>query len=549
MSDRAQQHEEMAHEARHWVRLTRACNNRCVFCLDELTREGTLVPRREVLDEIVRGRRGGARRLILSGGEPTIHPDFVLFVRAGRRAGYRHIQTVTNGRMLSYAGLLRRCVEAGLGEVTFSVHGADAPQHDELVGVPGAHAQTIKALGLALQTRGLIVSVDICLCAANIEQLPLMLEQLLAMGVREFDLLQVVPFGRAFDGDRAHLAYDLARARPHLQRALQLCRRPDVHVWFNRFPPPFLEGHEQLIQDPHKLHDEVRGRQQELQAWLDGGEPLRCRQPHRCQHCYLRRLCANLEQQQQRLARRAFDVWRVELCGDDHEPCPRPPWPLPGLWVKAPDLACALPLLDAVEATTVVLELARYDHGLRRWLSHLPHPRPSVRVFASTCETLEQLLELDLLGLRSTLEVVAWLSGEIAELLLLRRAREPAMRLPLLARRDHLSAAESRRFDADLPDFFSRLGQPVAAGGVPCCISGRPPPPPPAVLEASMLRPASDGAPRLDLHGCTTNFILHHNLSKSLRCGACALDPGCQGVQLNYIRAHGYGVLRPLAGV
>ncbi|MDP7111173.1 MAG: radical SAM protein, partial [Myxococcota bacterium] len=60
------------------------CNNRCAFCLDSDAQDGTLASREEVEAELVRGRDQGAHRLILSGGEASIHPDFLHFVRRGR---------------------------------------------------------------------------------------------------------------------------------------------------------------------------------------------------------------------------------------------------------------------------------------------------------------------------------------------------------------------------------------------------------------------------------------------------------------------------------
>ena len=56
--------------------------------------------------QIVEGRKTGAERLILSGGEPTMHPNFLDFVKLGKRAGYRKVQTVTNGRMFTYPEFL-----------------------------------------------------------------------------------------------------------------------------------------------------------------------------------------------------------------------------------------------------------------------------------------------------------------------------------------------------------------------------------------------------------------------------------------------------------
>jgi hypothetical protein len=108
------EHEEAAHEQRNWVRLTFDCNDRCVFCLDAHTHDGTVRAREEIKAQILDGRRKGAQRLILSGGEPTIHPDFVDFVRLGRMAGYRKVQTVTNGRMFAYPEFLKKSLDAGL---------------------------------------------------------------------------------------------------------------------------------------------------------------------------------------------------------------------------------------------------------------------------------------------------------------------------------------------------------------------------------------------------------------------------------------------------
>ena len=95
------EHEDAAHEKRNWVRLTFDCNNRCTISLDTDTHEGEIRERDDVKRQILDGRASGATRLILSGGEPTIHPSYIDFIRLGARAGYGKIQTVTNGRLFS----------------------------------------------------------------------------------------------------------------------------------------------------------------------------------------------------------------------------------------------------------------------------------------------------------------------------------------------------------------------------------------------------------------------------------------------------------------
>src|SRR5690606_18745485 len=169
--------EDAAHQKRNWVRLTFDCNDRCVFCLDAHTHDGTNRSREEVKAQILDGRRKGAERLILSGGEPTIHPDFVQFVKLGRMAGYKKIQTVTNGRLLAYKEFLTRCIDAGPGEITFSIHGVNARIHDALVGTKGAFEQEIKGLQNALDDGRVIINIDVCVNRGNVKTLPDLLEK------------------------------------------------------------------------------------------------------------------------------------------------------------------------------------------------------------------------------------------------------------------------------------------------------------------------------------------------------------------------------------
>ena len=313
------EHEEAAHERRNWVRLTFDCNDRCVFCLDAHTHDGTNRAREEVKAQILDGRRKGAERLILSGGEPTIHPDFVDFVRLGRLAGYRKVQTVTNGRMFAYGDFLKRSLDAGLGEITFSIHGPNAKIHDALVGTKGAFEEEVTGLKQALADGRPIINIDVCVNRGNVKQLPELLATFTAMGVREFDLLHVIPFGRAYTEGKETLFYDLEEMRPYLLEAFAYARKPGIHIWLNRFPPQHLEGFEDLIQDPYKLGDEVRGRKEEYAHLLERGVALDCRSPHRCGHCYLQPLCDTLEEVRETVEAAKFAVLRIDTQWEEQQ--------------------------------------------------------------------------------------------------------------------------------------------------------------------------------------------------------------------------------------
>ncbi|HWA72730.1 MAG TPA: radical SAM protein [Polyangiaceae bacterium] len=565
-------HEQAAHEKRNWVRLTFDCNDRCIFCLDAHTHTGEMRAIDDVREQILDGRRKGAERLILSGGEPTIHPNYVDFIRLGRMAGYAWIQTVTNGRLFSYADFLTRCVDQGLSEITFSIHGPNAKVHDALVGTKGAYEQEIRGLENALADGRVVVNIDIVINRANVKHLPEMLQKYSAMGVKEFDLLQVVPFGRAFTEGRDTLFYDLREARPYLLEALEFSRRPDVHIWMNRFPPEHLEGFEHLIQDPYKLNDEVRGRKEEFALLLDWGTELDCRDPNRCRYCYLQRLCDTLENVRDRHAKRSFEVVRIDtkweakqapVFGGDPASARRAesdgrrrlPLATPdgkpqvaalpvvvaaakprALWLVAPDLERAMSELGRYPGvTSIELELSDYT-GLGAALEQ-DAPFGDARLERVVARTPEEATYL--LALAGTFEVVVILSKATEQWLLGVERPSPrlALRMPTWER-----LSDSGSQDVDLADFFTRFRDPVPVEGVPPCVLGRPARPERVVLDTAMMTP--DG--RLEIFRYASRYILDHYFTKSLRCTQCIHDATCRGLHVNYVRAHGYGALQPI---
>jgi MoaA/NifB/PqqE/SkfB family radical SAM enzyme len=582
VADKVTSHEDAAHEKRNWVRLTFDCNDHCIFCLDSDAHNGDMRDRDDVKRQILDGRRAGATRLILSGGEPTIHPSYVDFVHLGRQAGYSKIQTVTNGRMFSYGDFLERCVDAGLSEITFSIHGPNAKVHDALVGTKGAFEQEMTGLRKALarrdtSPRGLpIINIDIVVNRGNVRVLPDMLALFYGMGVKEFDLLQVVPFGRAFTDGRDTLFYDLADMRPYIQAALAFSKKPDVHIWMNRFPPQHLEGYEHLIQDPYKLNDEVRGRKEEYARLLDEGLWLDCREPARCKYCYLQRLCDTLEGVIATVDEKRFDVVRVDSDWEAKQPPvfggdpasarrskeeaqkaaqngkrglplfegKRAVETLEALVESSPAttlLVCAPTVARALEQVArfprlaqVELELGDYagfDEALRGPLAG----RTVTRAVATTPAQATALLAIDApfeVTVDLTRQTAAWLL-ELPEI-----PRRVALRQPNYERLTEASAS-----DVDLREFFARFAHDdVPVDNVPACILGRPPRAPQAVLDTAMMTPAG----RLEIFRYTRRYILEGYRTKSLRCATCVHVESCAGMHVNYVRAHGYAVMQPV---
>jgi len=570
-------HEGAAHQKRNWVRLTYDCNDNCTFCLDSDTHDGEIRSPEEIKRQILDGKKKGAERLILSGGEPTIHPRFVDFVRLGALAGYDRVQTVTNGRMFRYRPFLTAAIDAGLGEITFSIHGPNAKVHDALVGVKGAFEQEIEGLQNALDDGRVIINIDVCVNRGNVKHLDALIEKFVGMGVREYDLLHVIPFGRAYTEGRDTLFYDLDKSREHLVRAFEWSKKPDMHIWLNRFPVRHLEGYESLIQDPHKLEDEIRGRKEEFASWIDQGVPLDCREPTRCGYCYLEEVCDTFEgmletvQAPKDVAAVRFatewDAHQKPVFGGDPASARRsrdaaasgdkmrlPLLGQPGapreyrqrdelarvsgastVVLVAPDPEHAGAAVAAFDAQSeVALELLSYaDLGRALASADALRGKRVVSCLATDPEQAEALLAMD-----ADFEVIVQLNQSTRQWLLDRKdARRLALRQPCWEK-----VTESRDNDVDLRAFFAEFSHEVPVEGVPACVLGRLPREPGKVLDLAML--AEDGRPEPFRY--IARYIERHYRALSLRCEGCVHREGCEGLHVNYVRAHGFSAMEPV---
>lgn len=529
--DKVLAHEDAAHEKRNWVRLSYDCNNHCTFCLDSNAHDGTMRNNLDIKVQIIEGRKKGMSRLILSGGEPTMHPNFLDFVKLGKRAGYPKVQTVTNGRMFKYPEFLETAAKNGLDEITFSLHGHTAKLHDALVGTPGAFVEETAGLKAALASARFIINIDIVINKQNIKHLPEMLETFIGWGVKEFDLLHIIPFGNAWSDARDHLFYDLDGNLEYLQRTFAYARRPDIHIWLNRFPPPYTEGFEDLIQDPYKLNDEVRGRREEFDKYLSLGKKLSCREPERCKYCYLQNLCDTLDTVIE--ARKEDEVEVLRFSGEA---------PIAGTLPQALTARLADKTLDdaarlakVAKSAEVELELDDYE-GLEAALA------PDGTIFGkklTRCYTASPATMTRLLALDARFEVAVFLTRATAPAV--RSLGVPPARL-VLAQRNYDLVSDAHVHDVDTKAFFAAYPAEIPVENVPTCILGRAPRPHPYTLDVAML--GSDA--RIDMTAYTKRYVADAYYTKALRCGTCSENATCRGVHVNWVRAHGFSALTPL---
>ena len=191
--------------------VTDRCNSRCVMC--DYWQHGQTnlpVPAAERLAPELRAL--GTRVVLLSGGEPLVHPEWDSIAAALRRAGLR-VWLLTAG--LSLARHAERAAEL-CERVTVSLDGATPETYRAIRGVDGF--ATVCAGVRAVAERGTPVGVRCTVQRGNYEELPALVRLARSLGAASVSFLAVdvsthVAFARAADYQR-----DQALGRDDLPR-------------------------------------------------------------------------------------------------------------------------------------------------------------------------------------------------------------------------------------------------------------------------------------------------------------------------------------------
>jgi uncharacterized protein len=124
-----------------YLNLTYRCNSRCLFCAADVAyKEEPRTLSLEQLSRLLEGKR--YFRIALSGGEPTIHPDFFEIVQRSS-AHSQNVLLLTHGRSLSKLDFARKVLDSGVTHFVIPLYGHDHVAHDFVSHIPGSFDQTL----------------------------------------------------------------------------------------------------------------------------------------------------------------------------------------------------------------------------------------------------------------------------------------------------------------------------------------------------------------------------------------------------------------------
>jgi len=251
--------EKTQKQNRIWVRIAAACNNKCIFCLDSDAQNWTFPEELKIKEEIKAWFKPWfENRVIISGWEASINPKFSEYIRYAKEIWYDRVQTVTNWNMFFSEAFCKKVFSAWLEEVTFSFHWHNSKLHDYLVATPWAFMKSLKwIIYVKKYFPEVIVNIDIVVNKINVNYLPYIVKFFMKLWIYEYDILQIIPFGRGFSEYKNQLFYKIEDHSQALINTWNLSTINGMYMWTNRFPAEAFEWFEDLIQDPRKIKSEV----------------------------------------------------------------------------------------------------------------------------------------------------------------------------------------------------------------------------------------------------------------------------------------------------
>lgn len=221
------------------------CNEKCTYCyyLDRLDEDH--LDKDIIFKQIDKAKKFGFTEIEFSGGESSIHPNFLDFIKYGTKLGLR-CSTLSNGTMSEK--LLRAANHAGLKEIMFSIHGWKH-KHDKITKLDNSYELIIKQLKTC-QKLEMVQRINIVVHKDNIHDLYDILlelqtlEELFEIYITQYNFLPINEWGNAGKIARYQQSYlkdnykDLEQALSYLEskdkefniRYLEYCKI-DKRYW------------------------------------------------------------------------------------------------------------------------------------------------------------------------------------------------------------------------------------------------------------------------------------------------------------------------------
>ncbi|MSP93193.1 MAG: radical SAM protein [Myxococcales bacterium] len=212
-------------------RVTDACAAHCVFCAEHVPRRTPDLATDAVLDRLRQALvREVPRRLVLTGGEPTLHPRLPRLVAMARQFGCAEVEVETLGLPLVDPTRVQRLADAGLTRVRLTLLATDDTAAERLTRTAGVVTAQRTVLG-HLAAAGLAITAQTPVHQGTVAELEALAGFVASTAIRRWRWQPYVADGPAAPRD---LHLDTRAVEAVLRRAFASAQAAGIDV----APPP-----------------------------------------------------------------------------------------------------------------------------------------------------------------------------------------------------------------------------------------------------------------------------------------------------------------------
>ncbi len=179
-----------------------------------------------------------------TGGEPTVHRDFLAVVSAAREMGFSHIQIATNGLKLADLSFARRCAQAGLHTVYLQFDGVGEEAYAQTRNWPGIWEKKLAAIEHCRQTGMKVCLVPTIIKGVNDQRVG----EIFHFAVRNIDVVSGISYQPVSFSGRISFQERSARRYTLADLAHDLSAASGAHPMRDMFPLSFVVPFSQFLE-------------------------------------------------------------------------------------------------------------------------------------------------------------------------------------------------------------------------------------------------------------------------------------------------------------
>ncbi len=230
-----------------------SCNDACIHCVVDDFRDALRnkhMKQDKTFTEIAQEMREARERgdiLVITGGEPTIRPDFWDIVKLAKQLGYK-IMLQSNGRAFAKADFAQHLIDCrGIINFCIALHGPNAQIHDRITQRDGSYEETIQGLKNIHQL-GFNFGGKIVISRQNFQVLPTIAERFAQLQASSVDIAFPHAQGRA-SKMWEQVVPRYKEISDYVKQAAQYLLNKKINVRLETFPFCTIPGYENLVSE------------------------------------------------------------------------------------------------------------------------------------------------------------------------------------------------------------------------------------------------------------------------------------------------------------